>query len=154
MKTITCCFAGHSQISDAEQIKLKLKKEIINLIENHGVTEFYSGGKGNFDVMCAVCASQIKMEYPHIKSYLVLSYIPQKVDDYTIYFMKHFDDTIYPNLEKVPPRYAILKRNEWMIDNSDFLIAYIEHSWGGAVKTLEYAEKKKHIKIINLSEVR
>lgn len=38
-----------------------------------------------------------------------------------------------------------------MIDYSDFLIAYVDHSFGGAAKTLEYAKKKEFIKIFNLS---
>ena len=63
-----------------------------------------------------------------------------------------FDESIYPDIEKTPPRFAIVKRNEWMINNSDFLIAYVEHNWGGAAKTLEYAKKKKHIKTINIAQ--
>ena len=32
------------------------------------------------------------------------------------------------------------------------MICYVKNTWGGAVKTLEYAQRKKHIKIFNLSE--
>lgn len=63
---------------------------------------------------------------------------------------KEFDGTIYPDLEYVPKRLAIVKRNEWMIDKAAFLIAYVEHDRGGAYRTLKYAKKKKHIKVINL----
>ena len=49
MKNKICCFAGHANICNQDKIKEKLKKEIINLIENYGVTEFYNGGKRNFD---------------------------------------------------------------------------------------------------------
>ena len=48
-----CCFAGHSSIFGKEDLPAKLKKEIINLIENHNVTTFYNGGKGDFDWLCA-----------------------------------------------------------------------------------------------------
>ena len=43
-----------------------------------------------------------------------------------------------------------LHHYEYMINKSDFLICYVQHSCGGASKTLEYAEKKKHIEIINI----
>ena len=76
--------------------------------------------------------------------------MPKEKDDYTESISKIFDDTIYPDLEKIPRRFAIVKRNEWMIKNSNFLIAYVDHSWGGASKTLEYAKRKKHISIINI----
>ena len=49
-----CCFAGHRKITDdIEIIKGKLKKGIIDLIENHNMTTFYNGGKGDFDWLCA-----------------------------------------------------------------------------------------------------
>ena len=54
--------------------------------------------------------------------------------------------TIYPEgLEKVPPRFAIVRRNQWMTDHSDIVICHVTHSWGGAAKAVEYAEKKKKI---------
>ena len=54
-----------------------------------------------------------------------------------------YDETVYPPLESVPRRYAILRRNEWMIQRCDVLIAYVTHGWGGAAKTLAYARKRK-----------
>ena len=44
-----CCFTGHSSIFGKEDLPEKLKKEIVNLIENHDVNTFYSGDKGDFD---------------------------------------------------------------------------------------------------------
>lgn len=69
--------------------------------------------------------------------------MPGKKKQFDIDFYNTFDDTLYPEIEKVPPKFAIIKRNEWMIDKSDFLIAYVEHNWGGAYRTLEYAKRKK-----------
>ena len=145
-----CCFAGHANIFDKEEVKIKLKKEIISLIEKENVTTFYSGGKGTFDWLCAYTVDELRKDYPFIKSYWVLSYMPKEKDEYTERISKIFDDTVYPDIENVPKRFAIVKRNEWMVNNSDFLIAYVRHGWGGAHKTLEYA-KKKHIAIINIA---
>lgn len=36
-----------------------------------------------------------------------------------------------------------------MVDCSQFIITYVNNSFGGAVKTLEYARRKKHIEIFN-----
>ncbi len=152
MKTKVCCFAGHANIYNQDNVIEKLKKEIINLIENEEVITFYSGGKGAFDWLCAHTVDELRKDYPFIKSYWILSYMPKEKDEYTERISKIFDDTVYPDIEKTPLRFAISKRNEWMINNSDFLIAYVEHSWGGAAKTFEYAQKKKHIKIINIAQ--
>ncbi len=141
-----CSFAGHANISNKEEVKIKLKKEVINLIENENVTTFYSGGKGDFDWLCAHTVGELRKEYPFIKSYWILSYMPKGKDDYTERISKVFDGTVYPDIENAPRRLAIIKRNEWMIDKSDFLVAYVNHNWGGAYKTLKYAEKKTQYK--------
>ena len=150
MNTKICCFAGHRKITDdIEIIKEKLKKEIISLIENHNVTTFYNGGKGDFDWLCAHTVDDLKKDYPFISSQLVLAYIPKEKNKYA-YTLKIFDSMIYPKMEKTPPRFAIIKRNQWMINDSNFLIAYVKNHFGGAYKTLQYAERRKNIKIINL----
>ena len=134
MRQKICTFAGHAKIYNANTIETKLKKEIINLIENHGVTTFYNGGKGDFDRMCANCVQNLRSDYPFIKSYLILAYIPTTKNKHNSDFYKKFDEIIYPNLEKIPPKFAIIKRNEWMINKSNFLIAYVQHNWGAPTK--------------------
>ena len=52
-------------------------------------------------------------------------------------------DRILPEgIERVHPRYAIVWRNNWMIDKSDYVIAYVTHPTGGAYKAVERAKKK------------
>lgn len=80
---------------------------------------------------------EIKKDYPHIQSILVLLYLDKKVDT------SHYDNTVYPPLESVPRRYAIPRRNCWMVDVSDVIIADVNHGWGGAAQTLQYAMSKK-----------
>jgi len=62
-----------------------------------------------------------------------------------------YDAIIYPPLESVPLRYAISRRNEWMIEQADLVIAFVTHTFGGAHKALSFAQRKKK-KIINLSD--
>ena len=152
MKKKICTFAGHADIFDEQSIKQKLKDEIINLIENENVDTFYCGDKGDFDRFCAECVNKLKTQYSFIESYMILSYLPGKKNEFDSNPYKDFDGTIYPyGLEFVPKRFAIVKRNEWVIDNSSFLITYINHKWGGAYRTLEYAKRKKHIQFINIA---
>ena len=58
------------------------------------------------------------------------------------YCTELYDDTTYPPLEDVPMKFAISKRNEWMVDQADAVVAYVTHGWGGAAATLQYAERK------------
>lgn len=44
-----------------------------------------------------------------------------------------YDDVVFPPIESVLFKFAISRRNEWMIDKADVVIAYVTHSFGGAV---------------------
>ena len=50
---------------------------------------------------------------------------------------------IYPELDNVPLRFAISKRNKWMVEQADIVIAYITHTYGGAYATYRHAKKEK-----------
>ena len=75
--------------------------------------------------------------YPHIQSVLVLSYLDREYDT------SAYDESIYPPLEHVPKRYAISRRNEYMVDAADTVVAYVVYGFGGARNTLRYAERKQ-----------
>ena len=62
------------------------------------------------------------------------------------------DTSIYPPIENVPPKFAILKRNEWMMANADLIITYVKHNYGGAYRSLQVAKRKRK-KIININDL-
>ncbi len=68
----------------------------------------------------------------------VLAYLNRKMDDSRY-------STTYPPLGNVPPRYAIVRRNEWMVRESDVVISGVTHGWGGAAKTLDYARRRQKV---------
>ena len=76
--------------------------------------------------------------YPHIRYTVVLAYMPDS------YIKEVYgEDTLFPDgLESVPKKYAISKRNEWMIQHSDYAVCYVHKITGGAAKFREKAEKK------------
>ena len=142
MSVVTFC--GHNEAGIGEEIRQRLYRTVEQEIQN-GADLFYLGGYGCFDRMAAGVVRELKKKYPHIKSVLVLAYLNREVD------MRYYDETTYPPLENTPPRYAISKRNEWLVAQADTVIAYVTHGWGGAAKTLRYAERK-HKCIIELGE--
>lgn len=138
-----CCFFGHRDTPN--NIADKLEQTIIDLIENKSVDTFYMGNQGGFDSMVRHTLKKLKQKYPHINYAVVLAYMPGKKEKY-----EDYSDTIYPDgLENVPPKFAIDRRNRWLIDNSDYIVAYISRSYGGAAKFYELALKKKKT-VINL----
>ena len=129
-----CTFFGHRECSDS--IKTKLREVLIDLITNHNVDMFYVGNQGQFDAIVRGALRELKEEYPQINYAVVLAYIPGKQTEYDDY-----SDTMLPEgIESVHPRYAISWRNNWMLQQSDYVVTYITHSWGGAAK---YAARAK-----------
>ncbi len=55
-----------------------------------------------------------------------------------------FDGTFYPpGMETVPKRAAIVRANRYMVDHSDYLIAYAWHPASNARELVEYAQRRK-----------
>lgn len=122
-------FCGHSKLYQTENISKWLDIILPALIEG-GATTFYLGGYGDFDSLAAAAVRRQKTKYPNIEAVLVLAYLNREMD------ASRYDGTTYPPLETVPPRYAIVRRNEWMVRESDVVISGVTHGWGGAAKTL------------------
>ena len=79
---------------------------------------------------------------------MVLAYLPTEKTDFGFYH----SFTIYPEgMETVHPKFAIEKRNQWMIDQSKYCVCYINHMYGGAYKFVRRA-KKQGVRLINLGE--
>lgn len=135
-------FIGHNECYGLSVDELN--KVIIECI-NNGVTQFLSGGHGNFDRTCATAVFKLKENFPKIKNILVIPYLSFNVFNNDI-----FDEIIYPDdFEKYHFKEAIPQRNKYMVNYSDVAICYILHTWGNAAKTYEFAKRKK-LKIINL----
>lgn len=141
----SCCFFGHRDTPSG--ILNELEQTITELIENDGVDTFYIGNQGGFDALVWRTLKKLREQYPHIRYNVVLAYMPIKKNDID------YSDTIYPDgLETVPKRFVIDRRNRWMIENSEYVVTYVTHSFGGAAKFYELAVKKGR-KVINLAEI-
>ena len=140
-----CTFFGHRECPDS--IKIKLREVLIDLITNHNVDVFYVGNQGRFDAIARGVLRELKKEYPQIDCAVVLAYMPGKQTEYDDY-----SDTMLPEgIESVHPRYALVWRNNWMLRQSDYVVTYITHSWGGAAQFAEKAKRQKKA-VINLGQ--
>ena len=135
-KSKTCCFFGHREVT--HNIRPKLTAIIEKLITEYSVTEFYVGNQGQFDSMVYSVLKELKSKYPQIRYIVVLAYMP----DEHIKEM-YGEDTLFPDgLESVPRKYAISKRNDWMIQQSGIAVCYVYKITGGAAKFREKCVKK------------
>ena len=154
-KSKVACFSGHRRLpQDCEELRKKLKKEIIGLIER-GVVFFGAGGALGFDMLAEETVLELKREYPHIRLILVLPCPPEqqtlkwnsdqrqryyeireKADKVRILFPKYTSDCMYA-------------RNRHLVDNSAYLICYLREQRGGTAYTVGYA-REQGLKIIQL----
>ena len=134
-----CTFFGHHDCPSS--IKPKLREVLTDLIKNHSVDVFYVGNKGAFDWLVRSVLRELVQEYPQINYAVVLERMPSKQsEDYP----EDFSDTMLPEgIEEVHPRFAIVWRNKWMLRQSDYVVTYVTHSWGGAAQFAEMAERQK-----------
>lgn len=106
---------------------------------------FYVGHQGQFDAYVHSELKKLKQEYTQINYAVVLAYMPGKKTEYDDYF-----DTMLPEgIESVHPHYAISWRNNWMLKQSDYVVTYITHTWGGAAQYAKRAKTSKK-RVINL----
>lgn len=134
----SCFFIGHREASS--EVLPALREAVERHIVDYGVTEFIVGNYGGFDRMAARAVIEAKTQHPQITLTMLLPYHPA---ERPIDLPPGFDGSFYPpNMEKVPRRFAISKANRYMIDHSDYLIAYAWHPASNARNLVEYAQKK------------
>ena len=143
-------FCGHSDyIENPED-----EKKILDILQKEGVdagNEFFLGEYGGFDTFSYKCAKGFKNTHPNNKLIFVTPYLIDGNRKKNMEFKRErFDLIIYPELENIPPRFAILYRNRWIVEQADIIIAYITHKYGGAYTMYRYA-KQKNKKIYNIA---
>ena len=131
-------FFGHRDFCESDAYEKKLL-DILEELVGEDVAEFYLGGYGGFDSFAYRCCTKYKKAHPHVKLIYVTPYLSQ--NDLKEKY-ERYDEILYPEIENVPPKFAILYRNRYMVERSDFVISYIRYQSGGAYQAYSYARKK------------
>ena len=144
-------FCGHSRMFFSDEEK-KVLYELLEteIIKNPDCT-FYLGEYGAFDNLCYSTLRKLKKIYKNIKLIFISPY-QSKATIQTAVYEEDYDEILSAPTSKVPPKFAIIIRNEWMVDCADLVIAYVCFTWGGAYKTLNYAIRKKK-KLVNIAKL-
>ena len=140
-KENTCCFTGHRVIppDDIKRIEELTKIEIVNLI-NNGVSDFITGGASGYDTLCAFIIVELKSVYP-IKLHIALpcgNHADKWQDADSVTYVSEFYH-----------KGCMQKRNRYMVDNSQYCIAYCTKQSGGSFYTMKYALKNNSV-VINI----
>jgi uncharacterized phage-like protein YoqJ len=136
-------------------LKAQIREQAVNLIENEDVDTFLVGEKGGYEIDAYDVVLDLQKEYPHIRIIFVISNITDlhEMGGNASYVAQRrgFDDFIYPpKCELGYKRLGIVYRNRYIIENTDFIIAYNKRE-GKAYEFCKSA-KGKGVKVIELAE--
>lgn len=132
---MTVSFFGHREIYEKAEVEKRLAACVLQLLED-GAVECLLGDYGDFDRLCGSVLQKRRNFFPRLRLVYVQPYLDRLPS------REIFDEIIYPPLENVPKKYAISKRNEWMIRQSDVVVIYCKTSYGGAAAALSYAKRQ------------
>ena len=142
--------------NDCIMLKIRLKKELIKLIK-HGYDYFISGMALGWDIWFAEAVIELKSKYD-IKLELAIPCVNQEKtwpkesqDRYNRIKEKADFITVLSKSEYKP--YLMIKRDEYMVDKSDVVLACYDGSKGGTQHTFSYAIDS-HVKIIHIDPKR
>jgi len=150
---LKCAFSGHRIIKVDENLKKRLVRELEELI-NKGVTVFLNGGALGFDLYCAFIVLELRKKYP-IKLKMILPCKDQAVkwnyDQRLMYdeVLALSDEVVY--ISEKYENGCMQRRNKILVDECNYLITYLNRTFGGTYSTVEYAKKTgKEIIYMNL----
>lgn len=135
-----CCGFGHREFY--KDIKNELQTVIKRLIVEKSITDFLTGGMGDFDSLFSSTVRSCKALYGDIRLILVKPYFSNELNTNKVYYETFYDDVIIP--EAVAGHHyksAITKRNRWMIEQSDIVLSGVYRDFGGAYDAIKYAHK-------------
>lgn len=140
---MNCTFFGHRDAPST--IKPRLKETIMQLL-NEGIKHFYVGNNGSFDLLAQESLAELANDGLDIKYNIVLSYINE------LAMSGNQQATIFPEGQELAiPKFAISKRNEWLLNNSSVVIAYVRYSVSNSYKYIEKA-RKNGLAVVNLAK--
>ncbi len=149
----TCCFTGHrpqklgygENSIQCDELKNKLSELIRELIEKEGVTHFISGVALGVDTYAAEIVLSLKAQYTYITLECAIPCETQAIRwnerDRDIYYdilSKCDKETL---LQQKYTADCMQRRNEYMVDNSDFVIAVWNGQPSGTGNAFKYARK-------------
>lgn len=142
---VNCTFFGHRECPP--EIAERLEAVLIKLIRDQKVCRFLVGDSGQYDALCRKVLKKLRATHPQIFYFVVLSRLPTGSSP-----QEDHEVTILPEeIETAPHRFAVEHRNRWLLRQSDIVVCYVKHPFGGAHKFVQLA-KKQGKTVINLAE--
>lgn len=163
----TCAFTGHrpqhlpfgmnENDERCTDLKETLKEQIINLIETEDVTHFITGMALGVDLYAAEIVLDLKARYPNITLESAIPCETQAVKWSMAQRERYYDIAARCDKETMLQSHyspdCMDKRNRYMVDHADFIIAVWDGRPSGTGKTVTYARDRNGKAIIVIDPV-
>ena len=143
-------FFGHADFLYDKKIKEKLLNELNKLAKDRNI-DFYLGGYGNFDSFAKNICLEFKRTHSSTKLFYITPYLTPSFLKNKQPYLLDYDQILSFDCANKSNKYSIIKRNERIVQSSDFIFFFVQKSFGGAYRTLQYAKRLKK-PILNLAE--
>ncbi|MBR4282975.1 MAG: hypothetical protein IKT35_04595 [Clostridia bacterium] len=149
----TVCFIGHRKIENHNRVEKVTKEFVTDLIENYNCTNFLFGSKSEFNYICLDILTKLKEIHSNINRIYVRAEYPNIKNDYEDYLLERYEKTIFPKHLENAGKAIYIKRNQYMIDESDICVFFYDNNSfnkkSGTKLALDYAIKKNKF-VINI----
>ena len=150
----TCAFTGYRPSkmpwgydeSDARCAEFRFRlREALEYLIGQGYTDFLSGGALGFDLMAARIVLSLREKYPWVRLVMVIPFDGQadkwsreqrgrwleiiEASDKVIHISHSYDKGVF------------FRRNHYMVDHADLLLAAYDGQPGGTAGTIAYAKR-------------
>lgn len=154
MNIFTVSFFGHREVERPAEIENRLDKLLHDIITEKEYVEFLIGRDGEFDFLASSVIKRAIRNYGYGNTHftLILPYMKADYRDNEKHYLDYYDDVEICYESSVSHyKAAIQVRNKCMVDRSDLVVCCIQHTSGGAYKTVQYAQKR-NCRIVNVAE--
>ena len=162
MEEKACAFTGHrpqklpfglnEEGARCTALEEELRKQIINLIEDENVTHFISGMALGVDLVEAEIVLDLKVSYPGITLESAIPCETQAVKWTVSQRERYYDIAARCDKETMLQSHytpdCMDKRNRYMVDHSDFILAVWNGKPSGTGRTVTYARGKNRTVIV------
>jgi len=162
----TCAFTGYRPSkmpwgydeTDARCVEFRFRlREALEYLIGQGYTDFMSGGALGFDQMAAEIVLSLREKYPWVRLVMVIPFDGQadkwsreqrgrwleiiEASDRVIRISHEYDKGVF------------FKRNHYLVENADLLLAAFDGQPGGTAGTVAYA-KRHGVRVVRIPPVR
>lgn len=162
----TCAFTGYRPSkmpwgydeTDARCVEFRFRlREALEYLIGQGYTDFLSGGALGFDQMAAEIVLSLREKYPWVRLIMVIPFDGQadkwsreqrgrwleiiEASDRVIRISHEYDKGVF------------FKRNHYLVENADLLLAAFDGQPGGTAGTVAYA-KRHGVRVVRIAPVK